>query len=356
VLSQADVTPAVRAAHEALDLRLEALEAVAEARSDDSLQLVARRARDLRDDLRSILAGVRATDDGELSDVVRWVDVRSRSVSLGSSPVDVGATLRSRLFDRVPTVVCTSATLATGGSNGAPASFHFAKARLGAPPDVKELVVASPFDFATHAGLYVPDDLPDPSDPRFEEAAAERIGQLVAMTQGGAFVLCTSTRAMRSIASRIRGKFHGPLMVQGERPKHLLLSRFRASGAAVLVATMSFWEGVDVPGRALRLVILDKIPFAVPTDPVVAARSAEVDRQGGNSFAEYSIPAAAITLKQGFGRLLRTQDDAGVVAILDRRIVMKSYGKRLLASLPPARRVSLLEDVEQFWALVERSA
>jgi len=356
VLSQADVTPAVRAAHEALDLRLEALEAVAEARAEDSLKLVARRARDLRDDLRNILAGVRATDDGELTDVVRWVDVRSRSVSLGSSPVDVGATLRSRLFDRVPTVVCTSATLATGGSNGAPASFHFAKARLGAPPDVKELVVASPFDFATHAGLYVPDDLPDPSDPRFEEAAAERIGQLVAMTQGGAFVLCTSTRAMRSIASRIRGKFHGPLMVQGERPKHLLLSRFRASGAAVLVATMSFWEGVDVPGWALRLVVLDKIPFAPPSDPVVAARCASLDRQGGNGFTQYSVPSAAMTLKQGFGRLIRTQRDAGIVAILDRRIIKRGYGRALLAALPPARRTGSLDELRAFWATIAASA
>ena len=129
----------------------------------------------------------------------------------------------------------------------------------------------------------------------------------------------------------------------------MLLDRFRDAEDAVLVATMSFWEGVDVPGRALRLVILDKIPFAVPTDPVVAARSAEVDRQGGNSFAEYSVPSAAITLKQGFGRLLRTQDDRGIVAILDRRIVTKGYGKRLLASLPPARHVSLLEDVAMFW-------
>jgi ATP-dependent DNA helicase DinG len=353
VLSESDVTPEVRAAHEALDLRLAALEAVAAARPEDSLELIARRVQDLRGDLRDILAGVRATGDGEVSDVVRWVDIRSRSVSLGSSPVDVGATLRSRLFDRVPTVVCTSATLATGApasSGGAPASFHFAKARLGAPPEVRELVVASPFDFATHAGLYVPDDLPDPSDPAFEEAAAERIGQLVAMTQGGAFVLCTSTRAMRALAARMRGRFHGPLMVQGERPKHLLLSRFRASGRALLVATMSFWEGVDVPGWALRLVVLDKVPFAPPTDPVIAARCASIDRQGGNGFTQYSVPSAAMTLKQGFGRLIRTQKDAGVVAILDRRIIKKGYGRALLAGLPPARRMRTLDELREFWA------
>jgi ATP-dependent DNA helicase DinG len=355
VLSESDVTPAVRAAHEALDLRLEALEAVAAARPEDALQLVARRTQDLRDDLRGILAGVRATDDGEISDVVRWVDIRSRSVSLGSSPVDVGATLRSRLFDRVPSVICTSATLATGAAGGA-SSFHFAKARLGAPPDVRELVVASPFDFATHSGLYVPDDLPEPSDPMFEAAAAERIGELVKMTQGGAFVLCTSTRAMRALAARLRGRFYGPLMVQGERPKHLLLSRFRSSGRAVLVATMSFWEGVDVPGWALRLVILDKIPFAPPNDPVVAARCASIDRQGGNGFTQYSVPSAAMTLKQGFGRLIRTQKDAGVVAILDRRIVKRGYGRALLAGLPPARRMRTLDELRVFWASLPLSS
>ena len=139
-------------------------------------------------------------------------------------------------------------------------------------------------------------------------------------------------------------------MVQGERPKHMLLSRFRASGRAVLVATMSFWEGVDVPGWALRLVVLDKIPFAPPNDPVVAARCARIDHDGGNGFTQYSVPSAAMTLKQGFGRLIRTQRDAGIVGILDRRIVRKGYGRALLASLPPARRVRTLDELRMFWA------
>jgi ATP-dependent DNA helicase DinG len=139
------------------------------------------------------------------------------------------------------------------------------------------------------------------------------------------------------------------VMMQGERPKHMLLSKFRASGKAVLVATMSFWEGVDVPGWALRLVVLDKIPFAPPDDPVVAARCARMDREGGNGFTQYSVPSAAMTLKQGFGRLIRSQKDAGIVAILDRRIVKKGYGKTLLASLPPARRVRDLGELKAFW-------
>ncbi|HZU81574.1 MAG TPA: ATP-dependent DNA helicase, partial [Polyangiaceae bacterium] len=337
------IGPEVHAAHRALDVRLEALEAVAQTRREEPVQAIGRRATELRDDVRSLLQGVQATDDGELSEVVRWVDVRPRSVSLGASPIDVGATLRARLFDRVPTVVCTSATLATGGA------FHFTRARLGAPPEARELVVASPFDFASRAALYLPDDLPDPADAAFEAAAADRIAELTAMTGGGAFVLCTSTRAMRALFARLQRMVDLPLMMQGERPKHALLSRFRASGRAVLVATMSFWEGVDVPGWALRLVVLDKIPFAPPTDPVVAARCARIDRGGGSGFAQYSVPSAAMALKQGFGRLIRTQRDAGIVAILDARIVRRGYGRALLASLPPARRVRALGELRSFW-------
>lgn len=353
----AEVAPAVRAAHAQLDLRLDALDAITRARREESMQGLARRTADLRDDLRGVIAGVRATDDGEISDVVRWIDVRPRSVSLGASPVDVGPMLRARLFDRVPTVVCTSATLATSvrSSNHSlrsglrSATFHFAKARLGAPPDTDELVVSSPFDFSSRAALYLPDDLPDPADPAFDDAAADRIAELVRLTGGGAFVLCTSTRAMKSLHARLRSRVEVPLLVQGERPKHVLLSRFRANGHAVLVATMSFWEGVDVPGWALRMVILDKIPFAPPNDPVVAARCARIDRDGGSGFAQYSVPSAAMTLKQGFGRLIRTQRDAGVVAILDGRVVRRGYGRMLLAGLPPAQRVRDFAELRAFW-------
>lgn len=343
VFERADVTAEIRRAHEALDLRLVALDATARAMPEEALQLVARRAGDLRADLRGILAA-EPSDEGEPADRVRWIDVRARGVLLGSSPVDVGSTLRKQLFDGVPTVVCTSATLATARALG------FAKARLGAPPEAEELVVPSPFDFESRAVLYLPDDLPDPGDALFEDAASKRIAELVALTGGGAFVLCTSTRAMTAIHARLQSTLDLPLFVQGERPKHMLLSRFRASGRAVLVATMSFWEGVDVPGRALRLVVIDKIPFAPPSDPIIAARCARLDRQGGNGFAEYSVPCAAMTLKQGFGRLIRTQRDAGVVAILDKRIVRRGYGRALLQSLPPASRVRTLDQLRTAWA------
>jgi ATP-dependent DNA helicase DinG len=335
--------PEVREAHLALDLRLQSLQAIALLRSEEAIQMLGHRAGELRDALRDILRGTRVDEDGEVGDVVRWVDVRSRSVSLGASPVDVGSALRASLFDRVPTVIGTSATLATGGA------FHFARSRIGAPPGTDELLVHSPFDFASRAALYLPEDLPEPNDPRFTEQAADRIAELVYLTGGGAFVLCTSTRAMRALHALLRSRISMTLMMQGERPKHMLLSKFRSSGKAVLVATMSFWEGVDVPGWALRLVVLDKIPFAPPDDPVVAARCARMDREGGNGFTQYSVPSAAMTLKQGFGRLIRSQKDAGIVAILDRRIVKKGYGKTLLASLPPARRMRDLGELKVFW-------
>ncbi|HWL89347.1 MAG TPA: ATP-dependent DNA helicase [Polyangiaceae bacterium] len=320
---------------------------------EEPIALIARRAADLKRDLIHIVEGARAVTaeegNGEEEDggadmrTVAWVETREKSVAIGASPVHVGGTLRDALFDRVSAVVCTSATLATAGG------FHFAKARLGASPEAKELIVPSPFDFAARAGFYVAKDLPDPSHPEFEMASAERIVELVEMTKGGAFVLATSNRAMRNLCAILRGRLREPILLQGEAPKHLLLSQFRELGNAVLVATMSFWEGVDVPGHALRLVILDKIPFAVPTDPLVASRCAEVERQGGNPFAQYSVPAAGILLKQGFGRLVRTRKDGGVIALLDRRAATRGYGRMLLANLPPARRLGTMDDVRAFW-------
>jgi ATP-dependent DNA helicase DinG len=355
ILAPEDWTEEAREAAAKLDVALEALalEADSVSKGREASAHVARRAREARADLRQVAEGMRRGRDDDDEDEVKpptrvsWIHSGSRTVSVGSSPVDLGDVLREALFDRIPVVICTSATLATA-AGGAP-SCHFVKARLGAPPETDELVLASPFDFASRAVLYLPRDLPEPSDPRFDEAAAERIRELVKVTGGGAFVLCTSTRAMKRIHESLRGRFEPPLLMQGDAPKQALLDRFRQAGDAVLVATMSFWEGVDVPGRALRLVILDKIPFAVPTDPIVLARCAALDRSGGNSFAEYSVPSAAITLKQGMGRLLRSETDAGIVAILDRRLTTRGYGKRLLASLPPARRAGSLEEVREFW-------
>lgn len=364
MLGASDWTEARLDALGRLDATLEVLAAFAtENDREDAVAVLARRAGDLRSDLARVRATAQTEErhwedddpvagalakaaEGFKSGVV-WIDSRERTVSLGASPVDLGPLLREKLFDRVPCVVCTSATLATATSVGP--SFHFARTRLGARPETVELVVPSPFDFATRAGLYVAEDLREPTELGFEDACADRVAELVAITGGGAFVLCTSNRAMRAIRAALHQRVPGPLLVQGEAPKHVLLARFRDSGAAVLVATMSFWEGVDVPGSALRLVVLDKIPFAVPSDPVVAARCARIEAEGGNPFTQYSVPSAAITLKQGFGRLIRTKKDAGLVALLDRRAVKKGYGKSLLASLPPARRIRTLDEVREFW-------
>lgn len=411
MLAPDEWTPARKDATGRFDVALQALVAMALAcDEDDAMAMIARRAGELRADLARVHAGstdARASrhweaDDEASDDVdpdaewddegaarpravasapsrrhpqhallmqkaargfeggITWVDARERTgkkgagpVALGASPVDLAPLLRERLFDRVASVVCTSATLATATYAGP--SFHFAKSRLGALPETDDLVVPSPFDFESRAALYVADDLPEPSAPGFEEACAGRARELAAITGGGAFVLCTSNRAMRAIhASLARGSgAPGPLLVQGEAPKHVLLDRFRAAGDAVLVATMSFWEGVDVPGHALRLVVIDKIPFAVPTEPIVAARSAKIEAEGGNAFTQYSVPAAAITLKQGFGRLIRTKKDAGIVALLDRRAVKRGYGAALLGSLPRARRVCSVDAVRDFWQSID---
>jgi ATP-dependent DNA helicase DinG len=220
---------------------------------------------------------------------------------VGSSPIDVGPLLRERLHERIPCVVFTSATLTTGGD------FGFVKRRLGIDTEVSEEVVESPFRYEEQVALYAPTHLPDPRASDFVDAAAKEILELIRMSEGGAFVLSTSLRMMRMLAKRVGDEVDYEWFVQGDAPKQTLLDRFRDQGNAVLFATASFWEGVDVPGSALRLVIIDKLPFDVPSDPLV--------------------PAAALSLKQGFGRLIRTTQDRGVVAILDSRIRRKGYGK-----------------------------
>ena len=212
-------------------------------------------------------------------------------------------------------------------------------------------MIDSPFDYAENALFYTPRDLPEPGAPDFARIASERIAELVALADGGAFVLTTSLRSMRALHGALRGRIGARrLFLQGEAPKGALLERFRADGRAVLVATSSFWEGVDIPGHALRLVVLEKIPFFVPSDPIVRARSARLEEQGDNAFMKLFVPAAALALKQGFGRLIRTRDDYGVVALFDERVHKKSYGRRVLAALPPAKRTDNLEAVRKFWA------
>jgi ATP-dependent DNA helicase DinG len=352
-----------------LDAALEALArwASLKERGDagkEELSVLARRATSVRDDLARIASPGRED--------VPWIEVRARSCAIGISPIDLAPVFRDELFaterDWPRTSILTSATLATDGRD----PFLHAKRRLGlafevlsedddgapvresrASCDTHELVVPSPFDFAKNAGVYVPVDLPEPNDAMFLEKAGNRILELIKASRGGAFILCASARNMRALHATLRdAELPWPLLCQGERPKFALLNDFREAGNAVLVATMGFWEGVDVPGRALRLVVIDKLPFAVPTDPVVAARHRAIEEDGRSSFAELSVPEAAISLKQGFGRLIRTQEDAGVVAILDKRLRTKGYGRSLRASLPPASPLFDLDQVRAFFDVV----
>jgi ATP-dependent DNA helicase DinG len=271
--------------------------------------------------------------------------VRTRSASIGASPVDLAGTLKGKLFAQVPAVVLTSATMAANHS------FAYLRSRLGLDGDdlpVEELEVPSPFDYEQKALLYLPRDLPEPTDPAWLGAAETRIADLIEASDGGAFVLSTSKRVMLALHAALARGARRPVLVQGQAPKSALLEKFRQSPNAVLVATMSFWEGVDVPGKALRLVIIDKIPFQVPSDPVVLARSAAIEALGKNPFAHYHVPSAAITLKQGFGRLIRSRKDSGIVALLDKRVHTKGYGRTLLESLPPARRTDDIAEAKAF--------
>ncbi|MBI5535446.1 MAG: ATP-dependent DNA helicase [Deltaproteobacteria bacterium] len=326
-----------------LDTALEAIQRHAQVfEKDEASQVVMARALQIRSDLAAIA-------DGEHKHAITWVESRARSAVLGSTPIEIASVLREQIFEMIPTVVLTSATLTSAGT------FDFLRSRVGADSAqvrTEELMVPSPFDFESRALLYAPRDMPEPADPSFASQVARRAAELIEITGGGAFVLCTSTRAMGIVHAELSRILARKPMMQGDAPKQVLLSRFRADGHAVLVATMSFWEGVDVAGDALRLVVLDKIPFAVPTDPVVASRCAAIEQEGQNPFSRYHVPLAAITLKQGFGRLIRSQRDRGIVAVLDRRLVTKGYGRTLRGSLPPARRVESLQEVREFWRAV----
>ncbi len=345
-----------------LDTALEDLARAAEAESEPppdeepsedagaraSLAGLARRARELRDDLATI-AEQRQRSHVYWGSVSVSGTTRTTGTVLSASPIEVGELVRRHIVTAGPTPIFTSATLAAAGD------FSYQRARLGLdmPDACDELQVPSPFDYAKQAMLYVPRDLPVPADDGFSAAAAQRTLELLEITAGRAVLLFTSHRALKDAATRLAAAPY-PRLVQGDAPRATLIDRFRATPGAVLLGTSSFWEGVDVPGDALSLVVIDKLPFAPHTDPLVAARMQACAEAQRDPFQTIQLPAAAIALKQGFGRLIRRRDDRGIVAILDSRIVTRGYGRTFIDTLPTGLpRTSAIEQVRRWWAPAE---
>jgi ATP-dependent DNA helicase DinG len=278
------------------------------------------------------------------TDYIHWFETFKTTFALHLTPLEVAQTFRTRMAERPTAWVFTSATLAVGASFA-----HFA-GRLGIA-DAVERRWESPFDFRRQAVLYCPPEMPDPRDPTFGTVLVDRALPVLAASRGRAFLLFTSHRALQDTAERLAGRLSYPLLVQGTAPRADLLDRFRALGNAVLLGTSSFWEGVDVRGEALSCVVIDKLPFAAPGDPIVEARIDALRRAGRNPFHEFQLPQAVITLKQGVGRLIRDITDRGVMVLCDPRLLTKSYGKVFLDSLPPMTRTRKLEVVQRFYAL-----
>lgn len=288
--------------------------------------------------LRQIRFDLQFIASGEDRKFVYWIERRGRGIFMRASPIDVSALLEEKLFDTVETVVLTSATLSSGGS------FAFIRERLGLDR-AKDLIAESNFDYQTQALLYLPERMPDPRSPAWAEASAEEVIKILNATSGRAFVLSTSLAGMQALFDRVMPRIKYPCFLQGSATKTRLLEEFRETPNSVLFATSSFWQGVDVRGEQLSCVIIDKLPFAVPSDPIVAARQRFIEDTGGSSFHEYSIPQAIISLKQGLGRLIRSTTDRGVLAILDPRVQTKPYGRLFLQSLPPCPITSRIRDL-----------
>lgn len=308
---------------------------------DEVFNLV-RRTNELRTQLAFIL-------ESRDRNTVFWIERRGgrgrstqQNVFLQATPIDVSQILRQTLFENVETAVLTSATLAVSGG------FDYIRKRVGVD-HARELVVPSHYDYPAQAIFYVPPELPDPRSEQFARLATEKIRRILECTDGRAFCLFTSYALMNDIHDRLLGELEYPMLLQGTAPKNALLDEFRATPNAVLFGTSSFWQGVDVQGEQLSCVIIDRLPFAVPNDPVVAARIHAINSDGGNAFFDYQVPSAVITLKQGFGRLIRSLKDRGVVVLLDNRIRTQRYGKVFVDSLPSYRRTTDLMDVEMFF-------
>jgi ATP-dependent DNA helicase DinG len=303
--------------------------------SIETLQSLQRRANELHRDLRLLLRG----DD---PDLVYFLETRGRGIFLRAAPVDVSRLVREAVFDRFRSVILTSATLAVDNS------FAYVKGRLGVR-EADELCVPGEFDYASQALLYLPRRMPPPKSPGFAAAVAVEAIDILRRTRGRAFVLFTSYAVMRAVHREVEVAVPYPVLLQGQAPRSTLLQMFRSTPNAVLLATSSFWQGVDVVGEALSCVIVDKLPFASPGDPVTAARIDTINAKGGDAFGDYQVPLAILTLQQGLGRLIRHRSDRGVLAVLDPRLRTTGYGRRFLSALPPAPVTHDLDAITRFF-------
>ena len=325
-----------REAYDSLATSLKSLETefAALTAKPEELTRIARRSFELRQELSFLF-------ESNERNFVYWYERRNKGVFLTATPIDVSQILRERLFEKFDTVVLTSATLTVGGR------FDYIRQRLGID-HAKDRTLPPEFDYASQALLYLPRKMPDVRDAGFSAKAADEIVQLLELSQGRAFCLFTSYTQMNDLFERVRSRVSFPLLLQGTAPRSALLERFKNTEAAVLFATASFWQGVDVPGEQLSCVIVDRLPFAVPSDPILAARVHALQEDGRNPFAELQVPQAVLALKQGFGRLIRTKTDRGVLALLDTRIQRMPYGKIFLESLPQYTMTHELAGVGRF--------
>ena len=274
--------------------------------------------------------------------LVYWYDLTPHAVFLQGTPIEIAPILGEKLFATTGSVIMTSATLSIAGS------FEYARQALGAPGSTRELNLSSPFDYEKQAMIYIPRDFPAPSDPTFCKRMTDRTVEILESTRGRALFLFTSYRNMNEVYRQLLDRVPYPLLVQGQRPKGALLGEFKEKVDSVLLATSSFWQGIDVPGEALTCLLIDKLPFEVPDDPLVAARMERFEEQGKNSFYGFQIPRAVIQLKQGMGRLIRTAADRGIIVLFDNRLLSKSYGRIFMKSMPVCRTVHNLLEIGEF--------
>lgn len=307
----------------------------------EGLQTISRRTQDLQAELWEICAHSEER-------LVYWCEIRGRGVFLHASPIEISSEMKEYLYAQVQTIIFTSATLSARGH------FNFFKTRLGLGDleknKIAELILPSSFDMARQALLYLPKTLPDPNEANFVDRGAEEIYEILRQTKGRAFVLFTSIKNMEETYRLLRPRLPFTCFLQGERPKSVLIKEFKEDIQSVLFATASFWEGVDVRGEALSCVIIDRLPFSWPNDPIMEARLEKIASAGKSPFWEYQVPGAIILLKQGLGRLVRTRQDRGLLAILDPRLWTKNYGRAFLESLPPCPFTHEQKDIVKFFS------